>query len=436
MHSKHIKQQRWLKALGIVLGLVGIVALSACATKPAPKPVVSAPANVAPDPKPVVVQPEAQPVEQKPPAPIMQMRVAVLVPLTGPNARVGQAIANAAAMALLDIDSQTLKLTTYNTEMGAALAAEQAISQGAHVILGPLFGAEAKVVQPIAKSANVPVITFSNDATLAQPGTFVLGFQPTQEINRVVDFARRRGVVRFAALVPSGQYGSLASASFSANVRASGGQVSALEVYPRDRNKLFASARRITNYEGRLAQARTAAQAQNANTQGVPQLAAPPFDALMIADGGTFARAFAPVLRQFGAVQPKIRLLGTGLWATEPQIVQEPLLSGAWFAAVPEAQFEAFAQRYTKRYGAEPARLASLGYDSILLIAGISQSWKAGQPFPANALLSPGGFSGVDGIFRFRGNIAERGLEVVEVTPAGFKTVSPAPRSFASALTN
>jgi hypothetical protein len=150
----------------------------------------------------------------------------------------------------------------------------------------------------------------------------------------------------------------------------------------------------------------------------------------MIADGGVFVRAFAPILRQFGAVQPRVRLLGTGLWATEPQLAQEPLLTGAWFAAVPEAQFEAFAQRYAKRFGAEPARLASLGYDSVLLLAGISQNWKAGQPFPANALQAPGGFKGVDGLFRFRANIAERGLEVVEVTPTGFKTLSPAPRSF------
>ena len=78
-----------------------------------------------------------------------------------------------------------------------------------------------------------------------------------------------------------------------------------------------------------------------------------------------------------------------------------------------------------------PSRLASLSYDSVLLAASVADgAWKPGQPFPQKALDDPQGFAGVDGIFRFRGNVAERGLEVQQVTPQGFATVSPAPTNF------
>ena len=46
----------------------------------------------------------------------------------------------------------------------------------------------------------------------------------------------------------------------------------------------------------------------------------------------------------------------------------------------------------------------------------------------------PNGFSGVDGIFRFRPDgSAERGLAILEVSPNGFAVVDPAPRSFPQA---
>ena len=65
--------------------------------------------------------------------------------------------------------------------------------------------------------------------------------------------------------------------------------------------------------------------------------------------------------------------------------------------------------------------------------------WSSGSPptgrsagrFPPRALRDPGGFTGVDGAFRFgRDGIAERALEVREVNATGTTTVSPAPRGF------
>ncbi len=88
-------------------------------------------------------------------------------------------------------------------------------------------------------------------------------------------------------------------------------------------------------------------------------------------------------------------------------------------------------RRYSARFGGTPSRLASLSYDAMLLAVSVAgANWKPGQAFPAQVLADPQGFAGIDGIFRFRNNIAERGLEVQQVTPGGFVTVSPAPAAF------
>jgi branched-chain amino acid transport system substrate-binding protein len=417
-----------------LLGAFALV-LQGCAaggSKKAPEttPVVEAPVVVAP---PVVVPPVVAPVPiaPRPAQPSNQLRVAILVPMTGPSARVGQSIANAANMALLELNSPRIKLKIYNTDSGAQSAAADAISDGSKVILGPLFAAEVRSVQAVARAANVPVITFSNDASVAQAGTYVLGYQPGQEIARVLGYARSRGITRFGALVPQGRYGEVATKAMSA-AAAGQGQVTAMETYPREAKSLFAPARRVSNYEARLTAARAAAKTAAASNSTAVRLPPPPFEALLLADNGGMLRALLPVLRSFGVESPRIRFLGTGLWAAEPDLIREPGLAGAWFASVPDGEFNSMARRFRSQFGFQPPRLASLGYDGVLLVATGARGWSPGQSFPTSALMSGSGFVGVDGIFRFGGSgVAVRGLEVQEIVPGGgIRTVSPAPSAF------
>lgn len=353
------------------------------------------------------------------------------MPTTGPSAAVGQSIANAAAMATIDVGDARFSLQTYDTAAGgAAAAARQAVQDGAGVILGPLLATDARAVAPVAEAAHVPVISFTNDAAVAGGGVYVLGFQPTQSIARVVAFARGRGIERFAALVPAGVYGQRVSTACLRAVQANGGQVTSLVTYTRDRRQLALAARKVTAYDARLAHAGPgttgALRPDGTVAQVQSRLGGVPFQALLIADGGALAGAFGPSLAQYGANGTK--LLGTELWASEPALGAHPALRGAWFAAVPDARFQQLVGRYRAKYGGRPSRLASLGYDSVLLVQSLGASWRIGEPFPRGGIADPGGFTGIDGVFRFTdAGVAERALEVRQV---GGGVVSPAPASF------
>ena len=84
----------------------------------------------------------------------------------------------------------------------------------------------------------------------------------------------------------------------------------------------------------------------------------------------------APVLK----VGPRA-LWGTELWGTDRTIGQIAALRGAWFAAAPDVQFDQLVTRYRARYGKTPYRLASLGYDSVLLAVRSARNWPIGRPF-------------------------------------------------------
>jgi branched-chain amino acid transport system substrate-binding protein len=403
---------RWRMALP---GRALVVALLALAAACAPRPVPPPP----PPPPPVEEKPAEKPIP-----PEAFHRVAILAPLTGSNAPVGQSLANAANLAIADTGARGIRLTSYDTAAGgAAAAASRALADGAGLILGPLLAADTAAARAAAEAAGVPLLSFSNDAALASGGVFVLGFQPDQSVARIVEHARARGARRFAALVPQGVYGQRASVAFTRSVEAHGGQVVAITPFARDRAQLPAAARRVTDYDLRL-------QRATKGEGGTAQLAPPAFEALLIADSGMIAAAFTPALARFGAPPGAYLLMGTELWATEAGLMRVPAMHGAQFAAVSDERFRQLAARYEQRFGGRPSRLASLAYDAMLLAIAKAEHWEVGKPFPRALLLDPKGFVGIDGIFRFRGNIAERGLEVREVRAQGFVTAAPAPRQF------
>lgn len=337
------------------------------------------------------------------PADETRNRVAVLVPLSGPNAALGQSLLNAANLALLDTGGQRIRITGYDTARGAAAAANEALEDGNALFLGPLLAEDVRAVAAIARSAGVPVLAFSNDASIAGDGVYMLGLNPAQSINRVVGFAASRGVRRFAGLVPAGTYGERAGQALTAAVEGSGGSLVGTETYARGPAEMRAAAARL-NGRGRA-------------------------DAVLIADGAQAALQLAPAAR--GTAPPQPRLMGTELWASETNLGTSPALRGAWFAAPTDANFAAFRTRYRARYNSAPFRLSSLGYDAVLLAVRIAANWPIGRRFPARELRESTGFAGVDGAFRFgRDGIAERALEVREIGARGATVASPAPRGF------
>jgi ABC-type branched-subunit amino acid transport system substrate-binding protein len=379
------------------LGMAAL--LAACSTGPRIIPEVERPPVVeAPRERPVI-----RPIAPGLPQDAERHRVALLVPLTGPNAGVGKSLANATQLAILDTKSDVVRITTYDTAGGAANAASQAIAEGNTLILGPLLAEDAREVAPIARRARVPVLSFSNDTSVAGGGTYLLGYSPTQSIERVVAHARISGISDFAGLIPSGLYGERASTALLRAVEEAGGKVLAMETFDSRPGSM---------------------------TSAITKLGRVPYQAVLIAGSGGSAVAAVPVIRR-SASGRTARILGTELWNTDSGIGANASLNGAWFASVPDSYYRQYATKYRARFGAAPYRMSTMGYDAVLLTIRIARDWRPGDAFPEARLTERDGFSGLDGAFRFgRNGIAERALEVQEVRGGTTATVSPAPANF------
>jgi ABC-type branched-subunit amino acid transport system substrate-binding protein len=330
-------------------------------------------------------------------------RIALLVPMSGDTAAVGQAIANATTMALLDTTADNLRITTYDTSEGVATAARKAIADGNKLILGPLTADAVPAVQDAARPAGVPVIAFANDAGVAGPDVFVIGHMPEQSIRRTVAFARSRGAARFAVLVPEGDYGARAFSALENALRDYGGSLARKESYARGNTSIVSAAARLRAAGG--------------------------YDTVLVADSARLGIDAAGELQR--GVRTRARILGTELWSGDAALARAPALEGALFAAVSDQRYKRFADSYAARFGAQPYRTATLGYDAVLLTLRVARDWKVGTPFPKSELYDKGGFLGVDGAFRFtRNGVIERALEVREVKGGEVTPVDPAPTGF------
>lgn len=394
--------------------------------------------------------PEATMPAQQPPLPLPKphlTRVAMLLPISGPNGELGNAMVNAAQLALFDFADERFELVFHDTQgtpEGAAEAAALAIGDGAALILGPLLSTSVVAVAPAARAAGIAVIAYSSDRSVAGDGIFTMGFLPSTEIERVVSYARRRGLLRFAALAPDDEYGFAVTEALEGAVHNAGGHIDRVELYDPYASEFSDPVRRLADYNSRraalLAQRadlesrddevarRALARLENLRTIGDVT-----FEALVLADGGKRLQAVAALLPFFDVDPSKVRVLGTGQW-DEPGIGAEPALVGGWFAAPPREARAVFERQYRDTYDVAPPRLATLAYDATALAAVLARASEE-PDLGIEALTVSSGFAGRDGIFRFRPDgIAERGLAVIEVLPRGFKLIDPAPEAFGPAI--
>ena len=388
----------------------------------------------------------AVPPDGEPESGLRPVRVALLLPLSGPSAPLGAAMFNAAQLALFDLAEANFTLLPFDTRgtpEGAAEAARQAVAGGVQLAIGPIFSAEVKAVTPVTRQAGLSLLSFTTDRSAAGDGVYVMGFLPRQQIDRIVGFARGQGVGRFAVLAPDTEYGRTVVDLFNQATARSGALVTRAEFYRPGTNEQAEAVKRLADYEQRaraLAKYRADLEARGDDPDakqelkqlaGLDTMGEVEFDAVLIPEDGARLRNVAALLPFYDVDMRRVRALGTMLW-DDPRLGEEPALVGGWYPAPSPGGRGEFLDAYAKAFGARPPSIASLAYDATALAAVLARQQ---GDFGAAALTSPNGFAGVDGIFRLLPDgTSERGLAVMEVRRGGPAVVSPAPDTFEAPL--
>lgn len=306
---------------------------------------------------------------------------ALLLPLSGDSQALGQTLQIAATLdggPGIGIDI----IDSGSTPETAVAAARRAVDSGARMLVGPVFSAQA---QAVARAVNVPVVTLSNDETLAGNRLFVLGVTPTQSTQAILSIAAQRNLRTVAVVVPPGVFGAQAAAA----------------------------AQRIGPSLG-LTMRPTVVQADAGGLLEALRVGGALPDAvyLPVADG-TLA-PFAEALQGQG-----MQLLGSAQWSAE-DLSQRAAFRDAWYAVPDPLRFAAFDDAYTQASGARGGIISGLAFDGVELLRILGQT---GQ-LSVRGLTRSEGFTGVIGPYRFLSSgLCERGLGVVRIGAGEFSLI-------------
>ncbi len=331
------------------------------------------------------------------------VKIALLLPLSagGAAGNTAATLRNAAEMAVAEFQGPDITILVKDdggSGAGAQAAAQAAISEGAEMILGPLLAESVRGAAAVARPAGKPIIAYSTDTSVATRGVYLMSFTPQNTVDRVVQYAAQQGKRSYAAFVPNSAFGQVVQGAFQEAVSRSGGRVVAIETFPLEAGGVTTAAQRLSGIAGQI-------------------------DAIFVPD--PYDGAALRALSAAGIDTRRVQVLGVGPWVGNRAAAQAA--PTAVYAAPDEAGFQNFAGRYRARFNQEPARIASLTYDSVSLIAALVRT-QGSQRFSETVLTNSSGFNGVDGLFRFRADGSpQRGLAIIQ---AGGRVVSPAPRSF------
>ena len=290
---------------------------------------------------------------------------ALLLPLTGSAAALGQNMARAASLVTQSAQGGAAPQVydTGDTAEGAAAAAQKALAAGARLLLGPLKADQTPAV--LAVAGKVPVITFSNDESLAAQGAFVMGITPGQSVATMFSYARAQGMTRIAVVARDGPLGA-ASVQSATRIAAAGGIT------------LTATLLREPAAGG------LASALKQASGGSMPE-------AVFLPDGGAVLQAFAAALKGSG-----VQILGSVQWGVS-DVAGDGNLARAWFAAPPPDLFLPFADRFQAAFGEQPGTVAALGHDAALVAVGLGNA----RSLTRKGITRSAGFTGVLGAFRF-----------------------------------
>ncbi len=344
--------------------------------------------------------------------------VALMVPRgsgEASNDNLANALVNAARMASADIGGADIDLRIYNTAADAATAsaeATRAITEGAQIILGPLYSSVTPSVAAVAAQNNIKVISFSNNSDIAGGNTFIIGTTFEDVAARLMGWSVNQGKVNVGVIYQDGVEGTSALEAAQAAARATGANLSTTSSYPLNMQGLSESAPTI---------------AANMKAAGV--------QSILFTDTPTRGLPFImAALGSDGVTRDNTQFMGLTRWDASPELLQQPSAQGAVFAVPDPGLTAQFNGRYTAQFGAEPHNLAPLAYDAVAAVGALVKSARlegATDPFSVDRITNPAGFVGVGGIFRFTSaGLNQRGLAVLEVVDGSAIVVEAAPRNF------
>ncbi len=336
-------------------------------------------------------------------------KTAILLPLSGDSASLGDSFRNAILMAQLERSTDEVTEVSFYDTKGTALGAKesyyQAKNEDADIVLGPIFSSEVSAIAN--EEPSIPVISFTSDTSVLKNGVYTMALLIDQQVQRIVDFACQKGQQRFALLGPNDKTGEIVIKSFTRAVATCPTmQISHISMYDAKNPDLTSAVVKIapplidlkkdnlTEEEKELATNPTAERIE--------------FDALFVFEQGVRLQQLVSLLGYYDVTPNLVSFYGLATLRSQ----HNRDLIGAYFADLPQEKLRLYQKNYYDAFSTKPVMVSALGYDGISLVSYLSKK----RMLNDDGLQTKEGFLGINGRFRLKDDGRdERLLEMFQI---------------------
>lgn len=375
--------------------------------------------------------------------------IAVLLPLSGPNASVGETIRTSVIMAVLSNAPDSLSVSFFDTNENLQSAFDRALETAPEIIIGPVFSDNTRIIRDI-KPYDLPVLSFTSDTTALGDGVITTALIPTNGIETIVREISADKTQNLIIIAPDTQSGHLMAGAAKSAAHAYKTNLNGVFYYQESNpDSIKEMARTASMHQSRTA-AHTRArevisdiltneqlnmlEKSSLNNQleklsKTETLGTVPYDAILFLGNGNDTKTIASFLRYYDVSATDARFYGTTMWDGS-DIASDLTMSGAKFATLSPIR-PTFSGLYEQVSGTPAGHLASFGYDAASIAIGALYS-----AAPANHLFNPNGYIGTNGLFRLKPTgDNERALRILQLNATGTPVeVKSAPQNFINPL--
>jgi hypothetical protein len=195
-----------------------------------------------------------------------------------------------------------------------------------------MSSAETSTIHAVTGGKSTMILSLSNDHTVITPQTFLLGLSAPLQTKHIVEFSKGKGIEKIVGIFSDTPQGHQWADAFKDY-----GQV--FFYHPEDKESK--AVKHIVQH-----------------INGVDP------DAIFIPEAGNATLTLIANLRYQDANPAKRRYLGSMGW-DQPAMVKDQNLTKAWCVTYDWPAWEKFHGLYKAHFGAEPPKLAFLGYQAI-----------------------------------------------------------------------
>ncbi len=351
------------------------------------------------------------------------LKIGILVPLSGPFQEIGESFLKAIQLALFDIGNKKIKIYPKDSKgdaLNSYLAAKEFEKLGIKIVIGPVF---FESLERLNEIKNITFISLTNKTQKIPKNAIAFGVNIESQLKTLIKYFDEIKLSKTLLLSPKTQYMEQTNIFNSSSIK-----FYKEFMYDANPKKITGEIEKLTKYyerkkdlERRIKILEKSDLYKDKNELKILEqkhtLGKVNFDSVIVLDFGERLKSILTSFMFSDVSNKEVNFFTINQWFDET-LFNENAAQNLHFPAIDFKSFKKFEKKYFKTYQEKPNKVSILAYDALGLIYYCWYSNK--ERFNPEQLYSKEGFKGMHGEFFIENNLSIQKLKIYKINQKKF----------------